>query len=120
MESIGKDPRVFIRPTASNGHLGGVAKSTYEAVALCEAAGYNYVFIETVGVGQSETVVSKLVDSFLFLAMPGTGMNFKELRRASWKWQILLRLIKMRFWSRSSCQSKRPRVEKCTSASFKS
>ena len=81
MESIGKDPRVFIRPTASNGHLGGVAKSTYEAVALCEAAGYNYVFIETVGVGQSETVVSKLVDSFLFLAMPGTGDELQGIKK---------------------------------------
>ena len=81
MESIGKDTRVFIRPTASNGHLGGVAKSTYEAVALCEAAGYHYVFIETVGVGQSETVVSKLVDTFLLLAMPGTGDELQGIKK---------------------------------------
>lgn len=81
METIGRSARVFIRPSASNGQLGGVGKSTFEAVALCEAAGFNYVFVETVGVGQSETVVSKLVDAFLFLAMPGTGDELQGIKK---------------------------------------
>lgn len=81
MESIGKSNRVFIRPSASAGRLGGVARSTFEAVTLCEAAGFNYVFVETVGVGQSETVVSKLTDCFLFLAMPGTGDELQGIKK---------------------------------------
>ena len=81
MESIGKSDRVFIRPSASGGNLGGVARSTYEAVALCEAAGFDFIFVETVGVGQSETVVSKLTDCFLFLAMPGTGDELQGIKK---------------------------------------
>ncbi len=81
MESIGKSDRVFIRPSASGGKLGGVARSTYEAVALCEAAGFDFIFVETVGVGQSETVVSKLTDCFLFLAMPGTGDELQGIKK---------------------------------------
>jgi LAO/AO transport system kinase len=81
MESIGKSDRVFIRPSASGGRLGGVARSTYEAVALCEAAGFDFIFVETVGVGQSETVVSKLTDCFLFLAMPGTGDELQGIKK---------------------------------------
>lgn len=81
MASIGKSDRVFIRPSASAGRLGGVARSTFEAVTLCEAAGFNYVFVETVGVGQSETVVSKLTDCFLFLAMPGTGDELQGIKK---------------------------------------
>lgn len=81
MESIGKSDRVFIRPSASAGKLGGVARSTYESVSLCEAAGFDFIFVETVGVGQSETVVSKLVDCFLFLAMPGTGDELQGIKK---------------------------------------
>ncbi len=81
MESIGKSSRVFIRPSASGGRLGGVARSTFEAVTLCEAAGFNFIFVETVGVGQSETVVSKLTDCFLFLAMPGTGDELQGIKK---------------------------------------
>ena len=81
MQSIGKSDRVFIRPSSSGGRLGGVARSTYEAVALCEAAGFDFIFVETVGVGQSETVVSKLTDCFLFLAMPGTGDELQGVKK---------------------------------------
>lgn len=81
MESIGKSNRVFIRPSASGGRLGGVARSTFEAVTLCEAAGFNFIFVETVGVGQSETVVSKLTDCFLLLAMPGTGDELQGIKK---------------------------------------
>ncbi|MDA9217825.1 methylmalonyl Co-A mutase-associated GTPase MeaB [Schleiferiaceae bacterium] len=81
MMELGKHDRAFIRPSASGGNLGGIAKKTREVMLLCEAAGYNYIFIETVGVGQSETLVSKLVDCFLFLAMPGTGDELQGLKK---------------------------------------
>lgn len=81
MMELGRHDRAFIRPSASGGNLGGIAKKTREVVLLCEAAGYNYIFIETVGVGQSETLVSKLVDCFLFLAMPGTGDELQGLKK---------------------------------------
>jgi len=81
MMELGKHDRAFIRPSASGGNLGGVAKKTREVMLLCEAAGFNYIFIETVGVGQSETLVSKLVDCFLFLAMPGTGDELQGLKK---------------------------------------
>ncbi len=81
MMELGKHDRAFIRPSASGGNLGGVAKKTREVLLLCEAAGFNYIFIETVGVGQSETLVSKLVDCFLFLAMPGTGDELQGLKK---------------------------------------
>ena len=81
MMELGKHDRAFIRPSASGGSLGGVARKTREVLLLCEAAGFNYIFIETVGVGQSETLVSKLVDCFLFLAMPGTGDELQGLKK---------------------------------------
>ena len=81
MMELGKHDRAFIRPSASGGNLGGVAKKTREVMLLCEAAGFNYIFIETVGVGQSETLVSKLVDCSLFLAMPGTGDELQGLKK---------------------------------------
>ena len=81
MTELGKHNRAFIRPSASGGNLGGIAKKTREVLLLCESAGFNYIFIETVGVGQSETLVSKLVDCFLFLAMPGTGDELQGLKK---------------------------------------
>jgi len=64
MEILSNNKYAFIRPSASTGTLGGVAKATREALILCEAAGYDIIMIETVGVGQSETAVSQLVDFF--------------------------------------------------------
>ncbi|MDA9791811.1 methylmalonyl Co-A mutase-associated GTPase MeaB [Schleiferiaceae bacterium] len=81
MMELGKHERAFIRPSSSGGNLGGVAKKTREALLLCEAAGFNYIFVETVGVGQSETLVAQLVDCFLFLAMPGTGDELQGLKK---------------------------------------
>lgn len=81
MLDLGKHPRAFIRPTASGGTLGGVARATKEAALLCEAAGYTHIFIETVGVGQSETTVAQLVDCFVFLAMPGTGDELQGMKK---------------------------------------
>jgi len=65
MEHLTRDPKAFIRPSPSQTHLGGVARRTREAVALCEAAGFDVVLIETVGVGQSETVVGEISDLFV-------------------------------------------------------
>ena len=81
MESISADPRVFIRPSPSAGSLGGVARKTRETVVLCEAAGYDVVFIETVGVGQSETAVHSMVDMFMLLQIAGAGDELQGIKR---------------------------------------
>jgi LAO/AO transport system kinase len=81
MERLATDDRAFIRPSASRGHLGGVARRTREAMLLCEAAGYQNVFIETVGVGQSETTVRSMVDFFLLLMLAGAGDELQGMKR---------------------------------------
>ncbi|TVP74033.1 MAG: methylmalonyl Co-A mutase-associated GTPase MeaB [Rhodobacteraceae bacterium] len=81
MERLSRDPSAFIRPSPSQSHLGGVARRTREAVALCEAAGYDIVLIETVGVGQSETVVAELSDVFLLLLAPAGGDELQGVKR---------------------------------------
>ena len=73
MEQLARDPKAFIRPSPSGGSLGGVARRTREAMLLCEAAGFDVVLVETVGVGQSETTVAGMVDMFLLLLAPGGG-----------------------------------------------
>lgn len=81
MEQLSRAPLAFIRPSPSQSHLGGVARRTREAVALCEAAGYDVVLIETVGVGQSETVVAELSDVFLLLLAPAGGDELQGVKR---------------------------------------
>lgn len=81
MERLSRDPRAFIRPSPSQTQLGGVARRTREAVALCEAAGFDIVLIETVGVGQSETVVAELSDLFLLLLAPAGGDELQGVKR---------------------------------------
>lgn len=81
MERLATDDRAFIRPSASRGHLGGVARRTREAMLLCEAAGFRNVFIETVGVGQSETAVRSMTDFFLLLLIPGAGDELQGMKR---------------------------------------
>ena len=73
MEKLSQHPDAFIRPSPSAGSLGGVARKTRETIMLCEAAGYNNIFVETVGVGQSETAVHSMVDFFLLIQLAGTG-----------------------------------------------
>ena len=75
MEALARHPRAFIRPSPSGGELGGVARRTREAGLLCEAAGYDVIVIETVGVGQSELAVADLVDLFVLLASPGDDVQ---------------------------------------------
>ncbi len=81
MERLSRDPLAFIRPSPSQTQLGGVARRTREAVALCEAAGFDIVLIETVGVGQSETVVAELSDLFLLLLAPAGGDELQGVKR---------------------------------------
>ena len=81
MERLSRERSAFIRPSPSQSHLGGVARRTRDAVALCEAAGFDVVLIETVGVGQSETVVSELSDLFLLLLAPAGGDELQGVKR---------------------------------------
>nr|WP_319948247.1 methylmalonyl Co-A mutase-associated GTPase MeaB [uncultured Shimia sp.] len=81
MDRLSRDPNAYIRPSPSQTHLGGVARRTREAVALCEAAGFDVVLIETVGVGQSETVVAEMSDLFLLLLAPAGGDELQGVKR---------------------------------------
>lgn len=81
MERLSRERNAFIRPSPSQTHLGGVARRTREAVALCEAAGFDVVLIETVGVGQSETVVAEMSDLFLLLLAPAGGDELQGVKR---------------------------------------
>lgn len=81
MERLANQPNAFIRPSPSAGSLGGVARKTRETIILCEAAGYDTIFIETVGVGQSETACHSMVDLFLLLQVAGTGDELQGIKR---------------------------------------
>jgi LAO/AO transport system kinase len=78
---LSRDPNAFIRPSPSQTQLGGVARRTREAIALCEAAGFDVVLIETVGVGQSETAVAEMSDVFLLLLAPAGGDELQGVKR---------------------------------------
>lgn len=81
MDQLARDPLAYIRPSPSQTQLGGVARRTREAVALCEAAGFDVVLIETVGVGQSETVVAQMADLFVLLLAPAGGDELQGVKR---------------------------------------
>ncbi len=81
MELLARDPNAYIRPSPTAGHLGGVARRTREASLLCEAAGFDVVLIETVGVGQSETAVAEMVDCFVVVVAPGGGDELQGIKR---------------------------------------
>ncbi len=81
MESLSRSPSAFIRPSPSSGSLGGVARKTRESIYLCEAAGFDIIIIETVGVGQSETQVHSMVDFFLLLMLAGAGDELQGIKR---------------------------------------
>ena len=81
MEELSREPRAFIRPSPSAGSLGGVARKTRETIILCEAAGFDTIFVETVGVGQSETAVHSMVDFFLLIQLAGTGDELQGIKR---------------------------------------
>jgi LAO/AO transport system kinase len=81
MELLTRDPAAFIRPSPAGSTLGGVARRTRETLLLCEAAGYDVVIVETVGVGQSETAVAQMVDVFVLLLLPGAGDELQGIKR---------------------------------------
>lgn len=81
MELLSRDPRAFIRPSPSQAHLGGVARRSRDSIALCEAAGFDVVLVETVGVGQSETLVSEMTDLFVLLLAPAGGDELQGVKR---------------------------------------
>ncbi|RXG16014.1 methylmalonyl-CoA mutase metallochaperone MeaB [Leeuwenhoekiella aestuarii] len=81
MEQLATNPNAFVRPSAAGDSLGGVARKTREAIILCEAAGYEVIFIETVGVGQSETAVHNMTDFFLLLKLAGAGDELQGIKR---------------------------------------
>ena len=81
MERLAVEERAFIRPSPSQGHLGGVARRTRETILLCEAAGYRNILVETVGVGQSETAVRSMTDFFLLLMLAGAGDELQGMKR---------------------------------------
>ncbi len=81
MERLGRSPSAFIRPSPTTGTLGGVASRTREAIIVCEAAGFDVVLVETVGVGQSETRVADMTDQFVALMLPGAGDELQGIKR---------------------------------------
>ncbi|MDR2389058.1 MAG: methylmalonyl Co-A mutase-associated GTPase MeaB [Tannerellaceae bacterium] len=81
MEELSREKNAFIRPSPAAGSLGGVARKTRETIILCEAAGFDTVFVETVGVGQSETAVHSMVDFFLLIQLAGTGDELQGIKR---------------------------------------
>lgn len=81
MEELAREENAFIRPSPSSGFLGGVANTTFETMLICEAAGYDYILIETVGVGQSEVLAADITDVFLFLKIIGGGDELQGIKR---------------------------------------
>ncbi len=81
MDALSKDPLAFIRPSATGGSLGGVTTATREVILLCEAAGFDVIIIETVGVGQSETTVREMADFFLLLMLAGAGDELQGIKK---------------------------------------
>lgn len=81
MESLANDKRAFIRPSPAGDSLGGVAQNTLETLLLCEAAGFDFIIVETVGVGQSETIVKDITDYMMFLTISGAGDELQGIKR---------------------------------------
>lgn len=81
MELLSREPNAFIRPSPSGGTLGGVARKTRETILICEAAGYDVVLIETIGVGQSEITVRSMVDFFMLVIIPGSGDDLQGIKK---------------------------------------
>lgn len=81
MEQLSKHPRAFIRPSPSAGKLGGVHRKTRESMLVCEAAGFNVILIETVGVGQSEVIIREMVDFFMLLVLTGAGDELQGMKK---------------------------------------
>ena len=106
MERLAADPRAFIRPSPAAQTLGGVARRSHETLLLCEAAGFDVVLVETVGVGQSETLVADLVDCFVLLLLPGAGDELQGIKRGIVELADVLAVNK--------CDADRPRAKRAS------
>lgn len=107
MEDLSKEVNAFIRPSPSSGFLGGVANTTFETMLLCEAAGYDYILIETVGVGQSEVLVADITDVFLFLKIIGGGDELQGIKRGIMEMVDLIFINKVDAENRNKAKSTR-------------
>ena len=94
MEQLSIHPGAFIRPSPATGALGGVARRTRETIVLCEAAGFDTIIVETVGVGQSETAVHSMVDFFLLLMLAGSGDELQGIKRGIMEMADLIAITK--------------------------
>ncbi len=94
MQHLSQNPKAFIRPSPTAGSLGGVARKTRESILLCEAAGYDVILVETVGVGQSETTVKSMVDFFMLLMLAGAGDELQGIKRGIMEMADLLLINK--------------------------
>lgn len=103
---------VYVRPSPTSGHLGGVARRTRETIFLCEAAGYDTVFIETVGVGQSEVSVRSMVDVFLLLALAGAGDQLQGIKRGIVEMADVIAVNKADGDNRSAAETARAEYER--------
>ena len=112
MELLSKENNAFIRPSPNRGSFGGVAKRTREAITLCEAAGYEIILVETVGVGQSETVVSEMTDVFCLLIAPAGGDELQGVKRGIMEMSDIVLINK--------CDGNLEPVAKQTSAQYQS
>jgi LAO/AO transport system kinase len=107
MEQLSTHPSAFIRPSPSAGSLGGVARKTREIIILCEAAGFNTVIVETVGVGQSETQVGSMVDCFLLLMLAGAGDELQGIKRGIMEMADLIAVTKADGMNRIAAEESR-------------
>ncbi len=104
MSNLAIDPLAYIRPSAAGSSLGGVSTKTRETMLLCEAAGYNVIFIETVGVGQSETTVKGMVDFFLLLMLAGAGDELQGIKKGIMEMADAIAITKADGDNKAKCQ----------------
>jgi len=104
METLSTLPDAFIRPSPTGCNLGGVARSTRESIILCEAAGFNVILVETVGVGQSETVVNSMVDAFLLLMLAGAGDELQGIKRGIMEMADIIAITKADGINQRKCE----------------
>jgi len=111
MEELSRDPNAFIRPSPSGDTLGGVARKTRETMLICEAAGYDVVIVETVGVGQSEITVASMVDLFVLLQLPGAGDELQGIKKGVMEIADLILINKAEGDNRARAELARSQIE---------
>ena len=115
MEQLSIHPEAFIRPSPTAGTLGGVARKTRETIILCEAAGFDTILVETVGVGQSETAVHSMVDFFLLLMLAGAGDELQGIKRGIMEMADLIAITKADGANKIHCRECTCFISECSS-----